>query len=145
MRRAHALLTRNTRAGSRRNIAAHYDLGDDFFRLFLDETMTYSSALYEHPGQDLAAAQRAKYDRICRQLRLGPDDHVVEIGTGWGGFAIHAASTYGCRVTTTTIRGASTPRPRGGWRPPASPVGSRSAVTTTATCAASMTSWSRSR
>ncbi len=103
LRRAHALLTRNTRAGSRRNIAAHYDLGDDFFRLFLDETMTYSSALYEHPGQDLAAAQRAKYDRICRQLRLGPDDHVVEIGTGWGGFAIHAASTYGCRVTTTTI------------------------------------------
>ena len=103
LRRAHALLTRNTRAGSRRNIAAHYDLGDEFFRLFLDETMTYSAALYQRPGQPLRDAQLAKYDRICQQLRLGPDDHVVEIGTGWGGFAIHAASTYGCRVTTTTI------------------------------------------
>jgi cyclopropane-fatty-acyl-phospholipid synthase len=103
LRRAHALLTRNTRTGSRRNIAAHYDLGDEFFRLFLDETMTYSSALYEHPGQALGDAQVAKYDRICRALRLGPGDRVVEIGTGWGGFAIHAASTYGCHVTTTTI------------------------------------------
>ncbi|MCB9562011.1 MAG: class I SAM-dependent methyltransferase [Kofleriaceae bacterium] len=103
LRRAHALLTRNTRAGSRRNIAAHYDLGDDFFRLFLDDSLTYSCALYERPGMSLGDAQVAKYDKICRQLRLGPADHVVEIGTGWGGFAIHAASRYGCRVTTTTI------------------------------------------
>ncbi len=103
MRRAHALLTRNTRSGSRKNIAAHYDLGDEFFRLFLDETMTYSAALFERPDQPLADAQRAKYDRICQILRLSADDHVVEIGTGWGGFAIHAASRYGCRVTTTTI------------------------------------------
>jgi cyclopropane-fatty-acyl-phospholipid synthase len=103
LRRARALLRRNTRDGSRRNIAAHYDLGNAFFRLFLDETMTYSSALYERPDMTLAEAQAAKYERICQVLRLGPDDHVVEIGTGWGGFAIHAASRHGCRVTTTTI------------------------------------------
>ncbi len=103
LRRVHALLTRNTRAGSRRNIAAHYDLGDEFFRLFLDESMTYSAALYQRADQSLFDAQLAKYDRICQQLRLVPADHLVEIGTGWGGFAIHAASQYGCRVTTTTI------------------------------------------
>ncbi len=103
LRRARALFDRNSRAGSRRNIAAHYDLGNDFFQLFLDETMTYSSALYADPTMTLAAAQIAKYDRLCQLLRLRAADHVVEIGTGWGGFAIHAASTYGCRVTTTTI------------------------------------------
>ena len=96
-------LNRNTRAGSRRNIAAHYDLSNDFFRLFLDETMTYSAAVFESPGQSLADAQRAKIDRLCRKLDLGPDDHLLEIGTGWGGFAIHAARNFGCRVTTTTI------------------------------------------
>lgn len=94
---------RNTRAGSRRNISAHYDLGNDFFRLMLDETMMYSCALFERPDMSLAEAQAAKLDRICRALELGPADHVVEIGTGWGGFAIHAAGRYGCRVTTTTI------------------------------------------
>ncbi|HZM35287.1 MAG TPA: cyclopropane-fatty-acyl-phospholipid synthase family protein [Burkholderiales bacterium] len=96
-------LRRNTRAGSRRNIRAHYDLGNEFFRLMLDETMMYSCALFESPGMSLAEAQRAKLDRICRALALAPRDHVLEIGTGWGGFALHAAERYGCRVTTTTI------------------------------------------
>jgi cyclopropane-fatty-acyl-phospholipid synthase len=99
---AHAL-NRNTHGGSRKNIAAHYDLGNDFFSLILDETMTYSSGYFEHPAATLADASRAKYDRLCRKLDLQPDDHVLEIGTGWGGFAIHAAQNYGCRVTTTTI------------------------------------------
>ena len=96
-------LHRNTRAGSRRNIAAHYDLGNDFFRLMLDESMMYSCALFERPEMTLAEAQEAKLDRICRALALGPSDHVLEIGTGWGAFAMHAAGRYGCRVTTTTI------------------------------------------
>jgi cyclopropane-fatty-acyl-phospholipid synthase len=96
-------LNRNTRDGSRRNIAAHYDLGNDFYRLWLDETMMYSSAVFDRPNMTLAEASTEKLDRICRKLRLAPDDHVVEIGTGWGGFAIHAAANYGCRVTTTTI------------------------------------------
>jgi cyclopropane-fatty-acyl-phospholipid synthase len=103
MRRLAHWVHRNTRSGSRRNISAHYDLGNDFFRLMLDDSMMYSCALYERPGMTLAEAQAAKLDRICRALELGPADHVVEIGTGWGGFAIHAASRYGCRVTTTTI------------------------------------------
>ncbi|MBM3355884.1 MAG: class I SAM-dependent methyltransferase [Betaproteobacteria bacterium] len=96
-------LHRNTRAGSRRNISAHYDLGNDLYRLFLDETMMYSSAIFERPGMTLAEAQAAKLEAICRKLALGPQDHVLEIGTGWGGFALHAAGKYGCRVTTTTI------------------------------------------
>jgi len=94
---------RNTRRGSRRNIEAHYDLGNDFFRLFLDETMTYSCGVFEDEGTSLADAQRAKIDGICRKLNLQPADHLLEIGTGWGGFALHAATRYGCRVTTTTI------------------------------------------
>lgn len=93
----------NTRRGSRRNIRDHYDLGNDLFAHFLDETMTYSAAVFEQPGATLEAAQRAKLDRICRKLELGPDHHVLEIGTGWGSFALHAAARYGCRVTTTTI------------------------------------------
>jgi cyclopropane-fatty-acyl-phospholipid synthase len=101
-RRLH-LGRRNTHDGARRNIAAHYDLGNDFFRLFLDETRTYSSAVFEHPEQDLADAQRHKYRLLAERLRLGPDDHVLEIGCGWGGFAIEAATTYGCRVTANTI------------------------------------------
>jgi cyclopropane-fatty-acyl-phospholipid synthase len=94
---------RNTRAGSARNIAAHYDLGNEFFRLFLDPTLMYSSAVFERPDMTLEEASVAKLDRICRRLDLGPEDHVLEIGTGWGGFALHAAGRYGCRVTTTTI------------------------------------------
>ncbi len=101
-----ALLTwqrRNTRAGSRRNIAAHYDLSNDFFALMLDRTMTYSSGIFAHADSTLEEASRAKYDRICRKLQLSADDHVLEIGCGWGGFALHAAGNYGCRVTATTI------------------------------------------
>jgi len=96
-------INRNTREGARRNISAHYDLGNDFFALWLDQTMMYSSAMFEHEDQSLADAQQHRLDVVCRKLELGPDDHVVEIGTGWGGFAIHAAKNYGCRVTTTTI------------------------------------------
>jgi cyclopropane-fatty-acyl-phospholipid synthase len=103
VRNATSRIPRNTREGSRRHIAAHYDLGNDMFRLFLDETMTYSCAYFESPDATLREAQEAKLDRICRKLELGPDDHVVEIGTGWGSFAMHAAGRYGCGVTTTTI------------------------------------------
>jgi cyclopropane-fatty-acyl-phospholipid synthase len=94
---------RNTRDGSRRNIGAHYDLGNDFFACFLDATLMYSSAVFERPDMTLEEASIAKLDRVCQRLRLGPGDHVLEIGTGWGGFALHAAHHYGCHVTTTTI------------------------------------------
>ncbi|SFF39512.1 cyclopropane-fatty-acyl-phospholipid synthase [Fontimonas thermophila] len=94
---------RNDPRRSRRNIAAHYDLGNDFFRLFLDRSMTYSSAIYTAPDDTLERAQFNKLDTICRKLDLGPGDHVVEIGSGWGSFALHAAGRYGARVTTTTI------------------------------------------
>jgi cyclopropane-fatty-acyl-phospholipid synthase len=96
-------MARNTRAGSSRNIQAHYDLGNDFFQLFLDPTMMYSAAVFERPDMTLEEASIAKLDRICRKLELKPGDRVVEIGTGWGGFAMHAARHYGCHVTTTTI------------------------------------------
>jgi len=96
-------LRRNTRAGSRRNIAAHYDLGNPLFELFLDESMMYSSAIFADADESLEVAQWRKLERICRKLDLKPGDHLVEIGTGWGGLAVHAASRFGCRVTTTTI------------------------------------------
>ena len=96
-------LRRNTRDGARRNIAAHYDLGNPFFSLFLSDDLMYSSALYAGEDDSLDVASTRKLDRICDKLRLGPDDSVVEIGTGWGGFAVHAAASRGCRVTTTTI------------------------------------------
>ena len=97
------MVPHNDLAGSKRNIAAHYDLGNQLFSLFLDPTMMYSCAYFEAPDQSLEDAQRAKLDRACRALDLGPDDHLLEIGTGWGAMAIHAAENYGCRVTTTTI------------------------------------------
>jgi cyclopropane-fatty-acyl-phospholipid synthase len=103
LRRVLHWLNRNSAAGSRRNIAAHYDLGNDLFALFLDETMAYSCAVFEREDATLHEAQVAKFERICRKLRLGPNDHLVEIGTGWGGLALHAARRYGCKVTTTTI------------------------------------------
>ncbi len=93
----------NTQSGSRKNIAYHYDLGNDFYRLFLDRNLAYSSAYFESAEDSLEEAQLRKFERICRKLNLGPQDHVLEIGTGWGGFAAYAAETYGCRVTTTTI------------------------------------------
>ena len=100
--RARHALNRNSRAGSRRNIAAHYDLGNDFFELFLDPHMMYSSALYAE-GDDLAAASNRKLERICTQLELTANDHLLEIGSGWGGLACYAAKNFGCRVTTITI------------------------------------------
>jgi len=103
LRRSLHWLNRNSPDGSRRNIAAHYDLGNDLFALMLDETMAYSCAVFERDDATLHEAQLAKFERICRKLQLSPRDHLLEIGTGWGGFAIHAASRYGCRVTTTTI------------------------------------------
>lgn len=96
-------LRANTVAGSSRNIRAHYDLSNEFFRLFLDPSMMYSCAWFETGEDSLETAQRQKLDRICGKLELGPEDRVLEIGTGWGGFALHAARNYGCRITTTTI------------------------------------------
>jgi len=96
-------LNRNSKEGSARNISAHYDLGNDLYELMLDETMMYSCAIYPRPDSTLHEAQVAKLDAICQKLALSPKDHLVEIGTGWGGLAIHAATNYGCRVTTTTI------------------------------------------
>ncbi|MDA0159687.1 cyclopropane-fatty-acyl-phospholipid synthase family protein [Solirubrobacter ginsenosidimutans] len=101
--RAKTFLRRNTPVRSREDIAAHYDLGNDLFELMLDETMMYSSAIFERRDMTLADASRAKLERICEKLDLQPSDHVLEIGTGWGGFALHAAQTRGCRVTTTTL------------------------------------------
>ena len=94
---------KNTKMGSRKNILAHYDLGNDFYALFLDETMTYSCGIFEREDSTLREASEAKYDRICRKLNLTTSDRVLEIGTGWGGFAVHAARNYGVQVTTTTI------------------------------------------
>ena len=96
-------LNRNSKEGSARNISAHYDLGNDLYELMLDETMMYSCAIYPRPEATLHEAQIAKLDAVCQKLALQPQDHLVEIGTGWGGLAIHAATNYGCRVTTTTI------------------------------------------
>lgn len=94
---------RNTVDKARENIQAHYDLGNDFFSLFLDETMMYSCGIFSSETTTLFDASTEKNDRICRKLQLSPQDHLLEIGTGWGGFAIHAAKNYGCHVTTTTI------------------------------------------
>jgi cyclopropane-fatty-acyl-phospholipid synthase len=101
--RAWAALRRNTQAGSRRNIAAHYDLGNDFFGLFLDDNLMYSSALFADPQESLEVASRRKLERICDKLQLSARTRVIEIGSGWGGFALHAARHHGCYVTTTTI------------------------------------------
>jgi cyclopropane-fatty-acyl-phospholipid synthase len=103
LRKLASLARRNTRRGSRRNIAAHYDLGNAFFALFLDETMTYSCGFFEREESTMLEASHAKIERLCRKLELGPGDHLLEIGTGWGAFAIQAAQRFGCRVTTTTI------------------------------------------
>jgi cyclopropane-fatty-acyl-phospholipid synthase len=94
---------KNTVEGSRKNISEHYDLNNDFFASFLDPTMTYSSAYFYKDGLSLQDAQFAKYERLCRQLHLKPTDHVLEIGSGWGGNAIYMAKTYGCKVTSLTI------------------------------------------
>jgi cyclopropane-fatty-acyl-phospholipid synthase len=101
--RAFHWLHRNSAQGSERNIRAHYDLGNDFYKLMLDESMAYSCGIFANESTTLADAQRAKFDAACVKLALQPDDHLLEIGTGWGGLALHAAKHYGCRVTTTTI------------------------------------------
>ncbi len=93
----------NTLEGSKENIHAHYDLGNDFFKLFLDDTMTYSSAVFQGDNETLEDAQANKYRRLCELAKVSKDDRLLEIGTGWGGFAMFAASTYGCHVTTVTI------------------------------------------
>lgn len=102
-RRSLHWLNRNTRTGARKNIEAHYDLGNDLFARFLDPTMMYSAAIFPEADSTLEEASQYKLDRICQKLDLRPGDQVVEIGTGWGGFALHAARHYGCHVTTTTI------------------------------------------
>jgi cyclopropane-fatty-acyl-phospholipid synthase len=102
MKAAHAL-TRNTKAGSKKNIAAHYDLGNDLFQLFLCKNMMYSSAIYLSEQDTLEDASNRKLQRICEKLDLQPSDHLIEIGTGWGGMALYAAKNFGCKVTTTTI------------------------------------------
>jgi cyclopropane-fatty-acyl-phospholipid synthase len=94
---------RNSHRAARKHISAHYDLGNDLFALYLDESMMYSAAVFPHPDATLAEAQEHRLERICRALELGPEDHLLEIGTGWGAMAAYAARNYGCRVTTTTI------------------------------------------
>ena len=101
--RVRHLLNRNTRRNSRRNIHAHYDIGNDFYRLWLDPGMTYSSALFTHPGQSLSDAQTAKYDRLLQALDVKPGQHILEIGCGWGAFAEYAATRYGCFVTGVSL------------------------------------------
>jgi cyclopropane-fatty-acyl-phospholipid synthase len=99
----HRRLRRNTKGGSRRNVAEHYDLGNEFYALWLDRQMMYSSALWERDEMTLEEAQHARLERVCAKLELSPSDHLIELGSGWGSMALHAASKYGCRVTTTTI------------------------------------------
>jgi cyclopropane-fatty-acyl-phospholipid synthase len=103
LRRVLHWANRNSRRGSERNIAAHYDLGNDLYKLMLDDTMAYSCGIFLSEDATLQESSIAKFDAVCRKLALTPSDHLVEIGTGWGGLAIHAAEQYGCRVTTTTI------------------------------------------
>ena len=96
-------IRKNTKSGAKKNICAHYDIGNDFYRLFLDEKMMYSSAYFTSPSEDIERASEKKLELICEKLELSPRDEIVEIGSGWGGFAIYAAENYGCHVTTTTI------------------------------------------
>lgn len=107
LRRCIELIRRgNSILGTRRSVRAHYDLGNDFFELFLDPSLTYSAGIFEREGVSMEEASLAKYDRLCRKLDLRPGDHLLEIGGGWGGMALYAASKYGCRVTTTTVSAA---------------------------------------
>jgi cyclopropane-fatty-acyl-phospholipid synthase len=103
LKRLRHWLRANHRRGARRNIADHYDLGNELFRLFLDESMTYSCAYFASPEDSLESAQIGKYDRLCQKLQIAPSDRVLEIGGGWGGFAVHAARRYGCHVTSITL------------------------------------------
>ena len=138
-------IPRNTRLGAREHVAAHYDLGNDLFELFLDETMTYSCAVFDSADATLAEAQERKLDLVCRRLGLGPDDHVLEIGTGWGSFALHAAGRYGCRVTTTTISAEQHAAAVERVPPPGSRTACGCSSRTTGTSAGATTSSCRSR
>ncbi len=134
----------NSRDGSKRNIHAHYDLGNRFYGLWLDPTMSYSSGLFEGESKSLEAAQAAKYERVLTQLGAKQGDTILEIGCGWGGFA-EVAARRGMRVTGITIsRSSSTMRARG-WSAPVSPTGSICSSATIATSRASTTTSSRSR
>ncbi len=101
--RAYHKFNINTKKGSKKNISEHYDLNNDFFKLWLDESLTYSSAIFAGDTTDLKEAQTEKYDRLCRQLNIQQSDHILEIGSGWGGFSLHTAKKYGCKITTVTI------------------------------------------
>jgi len=101
--RMYHLYRSNTVEGSKRNIVEHYDLGNDFYKLFLDKTMTYSSAYFQKDEISLEEAQVAKYEALCKHLYLKKEHHLLEIGSGWGGFSLHVAKKYGCRITTITI------------------------------------------
>lgn len=103
LHRVQHLMRGNTQANSRRNIAEHYDLGNSFYRLFLDDTMMYSSGIFQTPETPLEQASIEKLERVCKRLRLTPNDTLIEIGTGWGAMALHAAREFGCSVVTTTI------------------------------------------
>lgn len=112
------LLRPNSRRTARRNISDHYDLSNAFFALWLDQSMMYSSAKWTTPGETLESAQREKNETLCRNLRLKSTDHVLEIGTGWGGWAIHAATHHGCRVTSSLFRNSSSNLPANASTPP---------------------------
>ena len=144
LHRARQLVPENSRRGACENISAHYDLGNDLFAAFLDEQMMYSCAWFPDEDADLERAQIAKLDRICERLRLDSGDHLLEIGTGWGGLAVHAARERGCRVTRRSR--ANSMRWRGGaCTRPASTSGSRSCSRTTATSRGASTNSSQSR
>ncbi len=100
---AYHLMRRNTEGGSQNNILAHYDLSNEFFQLFLDPSLTYSCGIFLREEDSMEQASTQKMDRACRKLDLKATDHLLEIGTGWGSMAMHAAKHYGCRVTSTTI------------------------------------------
>ena len=138
-------VNRNTHEGARRNISAHYDLGNEFLRLVAGRNDDVFGAIFENQQTSLQDAQIARMNHICERLQLKPDDHVVEIGTGWGGFALYAAQNYGCRVTTTTISRNSMRRPRAHRTKPGSRTASRCCWRISEISKASTTSWCRSK
>jgi cyclopropane fatty-acyl-phospholipid synthase-like methyltransferase len=143
--RTRLMLRRNTPLRSRRDIAAHYDLGNDLFELMLDPTMTYSCALFERPGMSLEEASTAKLEGVCAKLDIGPGDHIVEIGSGGAASRCTPRARAAAASRRQRSRASSTPSPRRACAPRGSPTASRSSLTTTASCTAATTSSSRSR
>jgi cyclopropane-fatty-acyl-phospholipid synthase len=143
--RTRLMLRRNTPLHSRRDIAAHYDLGNDLFELMLDPTMTYSCALFERPGMSLEEASTAKLEGVCAKLDIGPGDHIVEIGSGGAASRCTPRARAAAASRRQRSRASSTPSPRRACAPRGSPTASRSSLTTTASCTAATTSSSRSR